>query len=203
VWFGLGRWWGRPTLRFICKVALEPDSCVSQTEGLLLRRGLPSLLFAKFIPGFDTVAPALAGLLRVGVVRFSLWSAAGALIWLAAFGGLGYAMSGAIDRLVTKAEGLGGVLGIGVVVVFAAFVGWKWLRRRGVLKSIRMARIAPEELHQLISGGKNPAIVDVRAAEAVEVLPVAIPGALFISLEELDARAGEIPRDRDVVFYCT
>ena len=203
IWFELGRWKGRPVLAFICRVALEPDTCVSKTEGLLARHGLKSLLYAKFVPGFDTVAPALAALQGVSVLRFALWTAGGALIWLGAFGGLGYVFSGSIERLVRQAEGLGSALGVIVVLLFGAFVGWKYLQRRRVLNSIRMARIAPEELRAMMVSGQEPVIVDVRGPVGLASLPYVIPGALFVTLEELEGRVGEIPRDRDVVFYCT
>jgi membrane protein DedA with SNARE-associated domain len=203
VWFELGRWKGRPTLAFICRVALEPDTCVSKTQGLLARYGLKSLLVAKFVPGFDTVAPALAAIDGVKVWRFALWTAGGAVIWLGVFGGLGYAFSGSIERVVRQAEGLGSALGVAVVLFFAGFVGWKYVQRRRVIRGVQMARIAPEELHEKIVKGEKPAIVDVRGEAGLRSLPFVIPGALFITLEELERRAAEIPRDRDVVFYCT
>lgn len=202
-WYGLGRRWGRRAVAFLCRISLEPDSCVSQTEGLLVRRGVASLLVAKFVPGYDTVAPALAGLMRVDVLTFAAWTAAGGAIWLLAFCGLGWAFHGAIESVARHAESLGGALGVVLLLAFLSYLAWKWMQRRGILKSIRMTRIAPDELHALMLAGNGPAVVDVRGDGAVEILPVAIPGALSIAFEELESRIAEIPRDRDVVFYCT
>jgi rhodanese-related sulfurtransferase len=80
---------------------------------------------------------------------------------------------------------------------------WKFLRRRRVLRLIRMARIAPAELHEMIAGGRAPVVVDARNAIGLQILPVAIPGAIRMALEEIDARHAEIPRGQDVVVYCS
>jgi hypothetical protein len=149
------------------------------------------------------VAPPLAGLLGVGSLRFILWSGAGALLWLVTFGGLGYVFSSRLEELHAQLDGLGSALGLIVVGLLGAYVGWKYLGRRRVLHALRMARIAPEELHALVLAGGEPVIVDVRHALSMEMLPFTIPGARFLTLEELDQRHHEIPRDRDVILYCS
>lgn len=203
LWFQLGRRKGARVLGLVCRISIEPDTCVSMTQGIFTRYGVKSLLVAKFVPGFDTVAPPLAGLLGVGTTRFLLWSAAGALLWLVTFGGLGYAFNSRLEELAAQMEGLGIALGLIIVAVVAAYVGWKYLGRRRVLHALRTARITPEELHRMILAGEDPAIVDVRQELSLEALPFTIPGALFITLEELDRRHHEIPRARDVILYCS
>src|SRR5262245_48946255 len=143
LWFLLGRWKGGRVLGGLCAVALEPDSCVSKTHDLFATHGVKSLLVAKFIPGFDTVAPPLAGLLGIGVAPFLLWSCGGALLWLGTFGGLGYLFRNQVDDVVTLAERFQGALGTAMVALLAAFLAWKYYRRQRILRSIRMARIAP------------------------------------------------------------
>lgn len=203
VWFRLGRWKGTPVLGFLCRVALEPDTCVSRTHDLFARHGVKSLLVAKFVPGFDTVAPPLAGLLGVGTLRFLAWSVAGAVLWLAAFGGLGYVFSSRLEDLASRAAEYGNAVVLVVVALVAAYLTWKYAERRQVLRVLRMARIRPDELHEMIVAGDEPAIVDVRTRGALEALPYVIPGALFITLEELDERHVEIPREKDVILYCS
>lgn len=203
LWFLLGRWQGVRVLRQLCRIALEPDTCVSHTQDLFARHGVKSLLVAKFIPGFDTVAPPLAGLLGVRVVPFVLWSGAGALLWLVAFGGLGYVFSDRLELLADTADQLGGTLVFVVVGLLCAYVAWKYQARRRVLRSIRMARITPDELHALIVSGQQPVIVDARSTSALEALPVVIPGSLRMTLDEVDARHHEIPGQKDVIVYCT
>ena len=203
LWFQLGRWKGSKILGFMCRAALEPDSCVSRTHGLFARYGVKSLLIAKFVPGFDTVAPPIAGITGVRLVPFLLWSAAGALVWLVAFGGLGYLFSDRLEDLAGTADRLGGTLVLIMAGLIAVYVGWKFVARQRVLRSVRMARISPEELHALMESGAEPAIIDVRDRGALQVLPSLLPGARLLSFEEIEARHHEVPRDRDVVVYCS
>ncbi len=203
LWFQLGRRIGARVLGLLCRISLEPDTCVSMTKGTFSRHGAKALLVAKFLPGVDILAPPLAGMLGIGRLPFVLWSGAGAFLWLVTFGGLGYLLGSRMEELLAHVERLGSTLGLIVVGFLAAYVGWKYLRRRQVLHALWMARITPEELHRMILAGEGIAIVDVRSELSLEMLPFTIPGALFITLEELDRRHHEIPRARDVVLYCS
>src|SRR5688572_30638287 len=82
-WYFAGRRYGYAILRTLCRISVEPDSCVKQTENIFTRWGPPSLLVAKYIPGFSTVAPPLAGTTGVGLGRFLTYSAVAALLWAA------------------------------------------------------------------------------------------------------------------------
>ncbi len=203
IWFQLGRWKGTRVLAILCRVALEPDTCVSKTHDLFARHGVKSLLVAKFVPGFDTVAPPLAGLLGVSVMSFLLWSAAGALLWLGTFGSLGYLFSDQLEELAGAAERMGSTFGLLLLGLAGFYLAWKYLARRRVLQTLRMARITPEELHEMIVSGGEPVIVDARSRSALDALPFVIRGAQLLTLEELDERHLEIPRDRDVIVYCS
>lgn len=202
-WFQLGRWKGTRVLSWLCRVSLEPDTCVSNTRELFARHGVKSLLVAKFVPGFDTVAPPLAGLLGVRTPRFLLWSTGGALLWLLAYGGLGYVFSDSLESLAQAADRLGGTLAVLVAVLTAAYLGWKYAGRRQLLRKLRMERITPDELHALIEAGRRPVIVDARTQAAIDEQPFVIEGALHVTLEEIEARPPELPREQEIVVYCS
>ncbi|MBI2509485.1 MAG: DedA family protein [Betaproteobacteria bacterium] len=87
-WFVAGRIYGSRAINVLCRVAIEPDTCVKQTETIFERWGAPSLVFAKFIPGFSIVAPPIAGAMRLAVPPFFVFSAIGAAVW-AGVGGHG------------------------------------------------------------------------------------------------------------------
>jgi membrane protein DedA with SNARE-associated domain len=203
LWFQLGRRQGTRVLGFLCRAALEPDTCVSKTHDIFARHGVKSLLVAKFIPGFDTVAPPLAGMLGVGAGRFLLWSSAGALLWLVAFGGLGYLFSDRIEELASAADQLGSTLALAVAGLVVLYLAWKYLDRQRVLRGIRTARITPDDLYQMILSGSEPVILDARSASDLQALPFVIQGAQILTLEDLDAADLEIPREREIIVYCS
>jgi len=202
-WYELGRRRGSQVLRFLCRIALEPDSCVRRTEDVFARHGARSLIVAKFIPGLSTVAPPLAGIFRMRLPRFVFFDALGSLIWVGSYAGLGFVFSGELERIGAAAAGLGTRL-VGLLVAgLAAYVGWKYLQRQRFIRRLRIARITPDDLKSKLDAGENVVIVDLRHSLDFEAEPEMIPGALLLAPEQLEARHNEIPRDRDVILYCT
>ena len=203
IWYGLGRARGPQVLRLLCKISLEPDSCVRRTEDTFVRYGVRSLIIAKFIPGLSTVAPPLAGMVGVSVPRFVVYSALAALLWVVAWGGLGYVAGEALREVTATTGRIGTVLLALVAACIAGYVGLKWMQRRRFLRLLRTARISPDELKRDLDSGKPVFVVDLRSALEVTATPFVIPGALRIAAEELEARHEAIPRDRDVIVYCS
>src|ERR1044071_1778044 len=107
IWFLLGRRYGYGILRTLCKISLSPDSCVRDTEARFERWGLKSLLFAKFVPGFSTVAPPLAGAGKRGTAAFLLYDGVGALLWAGSSVAVGRLFHRQIGEVLTKLEDLG------------------------------------------------------------------------------------------------
>jgi membrane protein DedA with SNARE-associated domain len=203
LWYLLGRRYGYRILKTVCGISLSPDSCVRQTESLFERQGVRSLLYAKFIPGFSTVAPPHAGAVRIGYLRFAFFDGGGAAIWAGSGIAVGIVFHRAIDTVAEYLEGLGFWALVIAGALLAAFVGWKWWQRRRFYRFLRMARITPEQLRALIDDGKAPVIVDVRNRTALQRDPRRIPGALSVPIEDIDASISQLPFDREVVLYCT
>ncbi len=203
VWYELGRRRGRKMLNLICRLSLEPDSCVRGTEGIFARHGGRALLVAKFVPGLNTAAPPMAGLLGMSLLRFIALDLAGSLIWIVTFAGAGRLFSRQIEGLALLLAHLGSWVVILAVGSLAAYLAWKLLQRRRFLGQLRMTRILPEELEQKLAAGENVAVVDLRTDLAVRTDPMQLPGAIRILPEEIESRHHEIPRDRDIVLYCT
>ena len=200
-WFMLGRRRGAKVLRFICRVALEPDSCVRQTETAYQKYGIRSLLVAKFVPGLNAVSAPLAAISGVSFGRFVLFDALGALIWIGAFTGLGYIFSDELDRVGDYAARMGSWVAVLAVGLLAAWIGGKFWQRQRFLRKLAVARIAPEELRQMLEAGEEVLVVDVRSA--LESAVDSVPGALRIPLEDLETRHADIPRDRDIILFCS
>ncbi len=202
-WYQIGRRRGSKVLNFLCRISLEPDSCVRNTESIFQKHGARSLVLAKFIPGFSTVAPPLAGVFHMNFLRFALYDALGALLWAGAFAGLGFAFSSQLDAVVTRVSHYGGGLLAVLAGGLAAYVLFKYIQRQRFLRGLRIARITPEELQKKITGGEPVLIVDLRHAVDFEDNPVLIPGAQHLAAEELEEHHDAIPRDRDIILYCT
>lgn len=203
LWYWIGEKYGIRVLKTLCRISLEPDSCVNQTQSQFDRWGVNSLIVAKFVPGWSTIAPPLAGALRVGWLRFIYLSALAALLWVGA--GLlgGVIFKSQIEQLLVELDRYGGMALLGALVLFGCYIAYKWWERRRFYKMLRMARISVAELNDLIQSGAQPVIIDVRSATARALEPHWIPGAVAIPLENVDAHVKDLPRDRDIILYCT
>lgn len=202
VWYELGRRRGRYALNLLCRISLEPDSCVRRTENFFTRHGERSLVWAKFIPGLSTLAPALAGLFRIGMQRFLVYDGLGAILWTLAFILPGYLLSDHIERLAEQAERLGSWLAFFFVSGIVAYLVYKYVYRQLLLRKLRIARITAEELKRMMDDGRKLMVVDLRGALDHEADPYTIRGALRMTTDELEQRHHEIPRHQDVILFC-
>lgn len=203
IWYELGRRKGIRILQLLCKISLEPDSCVRRTEGVFAKQGARSLLLAKFLPGLSTVAPPLAGIFHMRARRFLLFDALGAVFWAATFLGLGYLFSGQIERVAEHLASLGGWLLVLVVGALAAYIAYKFIARQRFLRELRISRITVDELKGKIDSGEELVIVDLRHSMDFEADPETIPGAFRMDAKELQEKNDRLPRDREVILYCT
>ena len=202
-WYEIGKRRGGSVLNWICRISIEPDSCARRTEDLYARLGARSLLVAKFIPGLSSVAPPLAGIFHMRRSRFVVYDICGGLLWTGTFVGLGFAFSHQLESVAQYAMRLGEMLIFLLVSALAAYILYKYMQRRRFLRDLRVARITPEELKSMLDAGENIQIVDLRHSVEFEADPLTIPGALRLDPREIEQRQQEIPRDRDVVLYCT
>jgi membrane protein DedA with SNARE-associated domain len=200
-WFLLGRSRGAKILGFLCRLALEPDSCVRQTENGFVRYGVRFLLIAKFIPGMNALAAPLAGSARVGWGQFVLFDSLGAAIFVSSWATVGYLFSGQLEAVGDVVGRAGFRLFLSILVMIGLWIGLKYFQRRRFLKKISIARMPVEELQRMIEAGEQVVVIDVRGRLSGE--DSTIPGAVRIPLSELPTRYKEIPRDRDVVLFCT
>ena len=202
-WYAAGRLAGHRILRLLCRVAIEPDSCVMQTENTFERWGAPSLVVAKFVPGFATVAPPIAGAMRLGLAPFMLYSALGAALWAGAAVAAGMVFHAQIDWLLARLGdmGLGAALVMAIVAGF--YIAFKWLDRYLFIRLMRMVRITADELHDLMRQGMKPLILDVRSNAARKLDPRRIPGAVAVDIAAPERNLADVLTDGEVVVYCT
>ncbi len=203
LWYQLGRSKGVKVLHFLCRISLEPDSCVRNTESVFARYGAKSLLVAKFVPGLTTAAPPLAGIFQMSRRRFLIYDGLGTTLWACTFLGLGYAFSGELERIGDQAARLGGSLLVLLLAVLGEYIVWKIIYRQHFIRKLRTARITAKELKKKVDAGESVVIVNLRHSLEFEADPETIPGALHLDAGNLEKDDAKIPRDRDVILYCT
>ena len=203
LWYVAGRRYGYGVLRTLCRVAIEPDSCVKQTENIFERWGAASLVVAKYVPGFSTVAPPLAGTMRVGLAAFLGYSAISALLWA----GLPIALGAVFHTEIERALGWLADMGTGAVMVIAAaallYIGAKTIQRYLLIRFLRMVRISAQELLELMAREPKPLVLDVRSAIARKLDPRRLPGAIAVDIEAPQSALTSVPPEREVIAYCS
>lgn len=202
-WYHFGQRRGAVVLNLLCRIAMEPDSCVRRTEHTFSKYGARTLMICKFVPGLNTAAPALAGMVRVPYPRFILFDIIGGLLWTLTYTLVGYLFSRQLDLIAQDAHLLSGWLLVLFAVGVVGYVLYRWYDRERFLRQVKGDRITPDELKHELESGLRPFIVDLRHPLDVLTDPRTLPGALQISPEDLEARHAEITRDGEIVLFCT
>jgi membrane protein DedA with SNARE-associated domain/rhodanese-related sulfurtransferase len=203
LWFLAGRKYGHHVTRILCKLSLEPTTCVRRTQDSFGRRRGMMLAFAKFVPGLATLAPPVAGQNGMDFVSFLLYDGIGATLWVTALLELGRLFGDALKRDPNLLDWAGRFSGALLILGIIGFFAARLYRRRSVLRKLAASRLEPQELKRLLDAGEPMYIVDLRHPLELVPDPYTLPGALHFSPDQLAARQSEIPRDRDVVLYCT
>lgn len=207
LWYHAGKAYGHRVLGQICRISLSPDACIRQTESVYGRWGPKSLLVAKFVPGFASIASALAGVVGTPLRTFVLFDMLGAMVWVGSAAFLGSLFSSTVQDLLEVLATLGKWGLLLVLAVFSVFVARKWWQRQRVVRSLRMPRISVQELERLWTQGRMPTVIDVREPALFDLGH--IPGARI--WQQQPPRGGEpayarfLPRDahpHGVVLYC-
>jgi membrane protein DedA with SNARE-associated domain/rhodanese-related sulfurtransferase len=207
-WFFLGRRFGSKILDILCKFSMKAATCVSRTEGQVQRRGAVTLLFAKFVPGLSTMAPPIAGQAGISYPVFLIYDAIGSFIWAGAWLFAGRFFGDLAKRSSKFFSILGHFGALLVVLAVLAVLIYRYVKKRQFLIELRGLRLEPGQLQAMIAdaqreGSETPFIVDLRHPLDVLSDPLVLPGALRIGPDELKQRKDIIPRDRDIVLYCT
>lgn len=203
LWFEIGRRRGGSVLKFICRTSLEPESCVGRTQTMFTRRGAWTLLMAKFVPGMNVVASPMAGMSGMSRWRFLALNAVSSVAYAALFVLPGFVYGRQLERLFALASASGRWMLIGCSSLFVGYLAMKYARRAQFIRLMRVARISPEELKGKLDRGDEVVIVDLRLPYYFARAPLTLPGAIRIPPAELARWHGEIPRDREIVLYCS
>jgi membrane protein DedA with SNARE-associated domain/rhodanese-related sulfurtransferase len=200
-WYLVGRRFGGRVLRTLCRISLSPDTCVRQTESIFTRFGAPSLAVAKFIPGFASVATAMAGIVRLSPWRFVLFDAIGAALWSGVAIALGYIFRNAVNDVLDVLTALGKIGLALIVAAFVVYLLWKWVQRQRFIRQLRMDRMTVDELRALVTSGTPTTVIDVRSPLS-QAVTGRIPGAIAVDVTNLRPELLSIEPTNEVVVYC-
>ena len=203
IWYVAGRWRGHRILRLLCRVSMSPDTCVRQTEDFFGRWGVGALVIAKFVPGLSTIAPPLAGAMRLGTGTFLLFNGIGAAIWIATGLVAGWLLHTQIEAFLAWLARTGGYAALAMGIALALWIAWKWWERYRFLDALRSARIPVDELYRLMEEGHDPVVLDVRTPSARLADARMIPGSRFVDLNAPDHHLRGVPPHRDIIVYCS
>jgi membrane protein DedA with SNARE-associated domain len=199
LWYELGRKKGDRVLSLLCRISLEPESCVRRTRNFFSKGTKRTVLVSKWLPGLSHVVPAVAGLSNVDRMSFFLTNTAGSAIWIVVLMLAGYVpvarwhMGRAIGPLVFEAA----------LVLLAGNIGFKYMQKRRFLRELDQARITPQDLRQMIENGQALVILDLRHPLDSVTDPRTLPGALRVLPDEVTAHVAILPKDQDIILYCT
>lgn len=202
-WFYLGRIRGGKVLNLLCSISLEPDYCVNKTEASFERFGSYTLAVAKFVPGLTTIAPPMAGLTGMSITRFLVLNTLGATIWAVVFAYIGFVFSHQLVDVAKRFVELGGVAAAILIALFAVFLAVKIWQRKLFLRTLRMRQLHPRDVNAKLESGESVYVIDLRHHHDFNALPYKVPGALRVPMEDIEEHHEAIPRDRDIVVYCS
>jgi membrane protein DedA with SNARE-associated domain len=201
MWYAIGWWQGRRVLGLICGLSLNPDACAGRAERRFRRRPAVSVAVAKFVPGLSLMMPPLAGILRMGPWRFLGIDAAASIAWSAAVVMAGVVFGRRVLPHVIRAQRALGLLALAAVVLF---IGWKVFERWWLVRRYAIARIDVDELQRLLaSPTPDVFVVDLRSEQAFSQATHMLPGARRIPPGDFDRHIGVLPRDKEIILYCT
>jgi len=203
LWYIMGKRYGGAVVRLLCRLSMESKTCVKKTEGYFTRNGERALLLAKFIPGLGTVAAPIAGQTSMPYHLFLAYDAAGALLWALAFTLGGRFFGDFLKHHSNTFPSVTHVAGVLFVLLLVGFLIYRFSRQRAFIKEMRTARMEPDELKHMLDTQQPVYIVDLRHPLDYLPDPRTLPGAVLLTPDKLVEHTEQIPRDRDVVLFCT
>jgi len=202
-WYLMGKRYGGGVVKLLCRLSMESNTCVRRTENYFTKHGSGALVLAKFIPGLGSVAAPIAGQTGMKYRFFAVFDTAGILLWAVTFTLIGRFFGDVLKKNPNALQWVEHFAFLLFVLLLLGFFIWRFFRQRAFLREIRMARLDPEELKTMLDREQPVYIVDLRHPLDYLPDPRTLPGAILLTPDTLVQQSDEIPRDRDVVLFCT
>jgi membrane protein DedA with SNARE-associated domain len=203
--FWLGRLMGWSLLGFLCRLSMNPETCMLRSAESFYKRGKLTLIVAKFIPGVNTMAAPLAGSMKMRFEQFLRYDFLGALLYATTYLAVGYLSRDFLAAVLRGFHAAGRAMEVIVIVSLIAYGIYRGLqfhkyRQYDVVPRIQVAelakRIASEKPDQVL-------IIDVRSHGYYDVGAERIKGSIRIEPNNLDKEVEALRKDMDIYLYCT
>jgi membrane protein DedA with SNARE-associated domain len=203
--FFLGRYTGWALLAALCRLSLNPETCILRSAESFYKRGRTTLVFAKFIPGINTMAPPLAGSMKMKPWQFLQFDLAGACLYVFVYGCLGYLSRDFVARITQRIQSASHVLAEVVLLAIFGFVIYRIAQYRSYKSTDVVPRVAVEELARRIASSENGDVIvaDVRSHGYYDSGASRIAGSIRLEPNRLSDELKALPRDKDIYIYCS
>jgi membrane protein DedA with SNARE-associated domain len=200
--FILGRHTGWALLGFLCRLSLNPETCILRSAESFYKRGRAALIFAKFIPGVNSMAPPLAGSMKMKTAQFLRLDFLGTSLYVLAYSALGFIFRDFVVKITRGLQSAGHAFAEVVFIAIVAFVIYRVIEFRrhritGVVPRIEVAELA----HRLLTN--EVVLIDVRSHGYYDPGAARIAGSVRIEPNQLNEELKTLPKAKDIYVYCT
>jgi len=200
--FILGRYTGWALLGFLCRLSLNPETCILRSAESFYKRGRAALIFAKFIPGVNTMAPPLAGSMKMKTAQFLRLDFVGTSLYVLAYSGLGFIFRDFVAKITHGLQSAGHVFAEVVLIAIVIFIIYRIVQFRrhritGVVPRIEVAELAKRLRTNEV------AVIDVRSHGYYDPGAARIAGSMRLEPNQLSEELKSLPKDKDIYVYCT
>ncbi|MGC1452080.1 MAG: VTT domain-containing protein [Candidatus Sulfotelmatobacter sp.] len=203
--FWLGRYSGWALLGLLCRLSMNPETCILRSAESFYKRGKVTLVIAKFIPGINTMAAPLAGSMKMRFGQFARLDFTGALLYSLTYLSVGYLSRDFLAATLSGFHTAGRAMEVVVIAALIAYAGYRAAQFRWHKKYRIMPRVQVQELVARLASGEadKVQIVDVRSHGYYDIGAERIKGSIRIEPNDLEAEIKNLPKDKDVYLYCT
>ena len=203
--FWLGRYSGWALLGFLCRVSMNPETCVLRSAESFYKRGRTTLVVAKFIPGVNTMAAPLAGSMKMRYSQFVRFDSAGALLYSLTYLLLGYVSRDFLTATLNSFHTAGRAMEVAIIAALVAYAAYRAATYHKYRKYNVVPRVQVEELVGRLQSEDaiNVQVVDVRSHGYYDAGAERIIGSIRIEPNNLEEEIKNLPKDKDLYLYCT
>jgi membrane protein DedA with SNARE-associated domain len=202
--FVLGRYMGWGLLGFLCKLSVNPETCILRSAESFYKRGKATLLFAKFIPGINTMAPPLAGSMKMRPDIFLRFDVTGASLYAIVYIAVGYLFRDVLASIAHGFQTAGRAVETVTLLALIGYAGYRvWLYRKHAVYRV-VPRVQVAELARRMAEDKDKILLmDVRSHGYYDAGAARIQGSIRMEPNNIAEEIKTLPKDKDIYVYCT